>query len=309
MRSRFALVVVAALLLQIPARPYTFNSTGSPAKHDHWASPPHYVVAIDTGSNISGTGTRSVVQVINAAFTTWANAPNAAVIAIADPPLQQGQLSNNDGKNTICFKCSGDFSKDSSTLAITSTSTDANAQIVDADIAFNPSKNFTTDATAPGQTGQDLETVAVHEIGHFFGMSHSGVVRASMFPFAPAIERTLGYDDVMIAAQLYPASQSVSTHTISGTVRLAGNAVFGAHVVAESQTNLEPNGMVLANVRKTPISALTDLGGNYAIVVPDDTYLVFAEPLNLPMTNSDIQGYASSFGRTSVDTNFTTRWH
>jgi hypothetical protein len=80
-------------------------------------------------------------------------------------------------------------------------------------------------------------------------------------------------------------------------------------VVAESQTNFEPNGMTSANVRKTPISALTDPSGNYSILVPDDTYAVFAEPLDDPMSNGDIPDYATSFGRSAVQTNFTTRFH
>jgi hypothetical protein len=219
-------------------------------------------------------------------------------------------MNNRDGQNTICFSCTGDFSQDASTLAFTSTSTDtATGNIIDADILFNPSKSFTTDATVSGQSGQDLETVALHEIGHFFGFSHSGVIKATMFPFAPPVERTLGYDDVMIASQVYPNPGAVSVHNISGTVRLSGSPVFGAHVVAESQTDFEPNGMVSANVRKTPISALTDTSGNYSILVPDDTYAVFAEPLDDPMSNSDIPDYASSFGKSAVQTNFTTRYH
>jgi hypothetical protein len=250
-----------------------------------------------------------VTQVINSAFSTWAAAPNSLLVATFGGTTG-ASMNNRDGQNTICFSCTGDFSQDASTLAFTSTSTDtATGNIIDADILFNPSKSFTTDATVSGQSGQDLETVALHEIGHFFGFSHSGVIKATMFPFAPPVERTLGYDDVMIASQVYPNPGAVSVHNISGTVRLSGSPVFGAHVVAESQTDFEPNGMVSANVRKTPISALTDTSGNYSILVPDDTYAVFAEPLDDPMSNSDIPDYASSFGKSAVQTNFTTRYH
>jgi hypothetical protein len=310
-KRKVILVAAICLIAGLAAKPYTFNTSGG--HRDHWASTPTYQInETPPGSNISGTSIRSVASVINSAFNTWSTAPNASLIANQgqQAPASTG-LSSTDGINLICFTCTGDFSQDASTLAFTATSTETTTgNIVDADILFNPKKAFTTDATVSGQSGQDLETVAVHEIGHFFGFSHSGVVKATMFPFAPPVERTLGYDDVMIASQVYPNPGAVSTHTISGTVRLSGNPVFGAQVVAESQTNFEPNGMMSANVRKTPISALTLPDGTYSIVVPDDTYFVFAEPLDDPMSNGDIPDYAKSFtGKTTVQTNFTTRYH
>jgi hypothetical protein len=301
MKTRIFLIALMALLLAMPARPYTFNFTNG--QRDHWMTTPHYVINTARGSNISGA--RSVTDVTQSAFATWAGAPNAAVTAIFDGTTSAG-INNNDGKNVVCFTCSGDFSKDSSTLAVTTTSTQTSGNVgalIDADIAFNPSKSFSTD----NSSGQDLETVVVHEVGHFFGLSHSGVVRAVMFPFAPPLERTLGYDDVAAISTLYPGAITVPTNSISGTVRLNGAPVFGAHVFAESQTNALP---FPSAIRKSPISALSDTSGNYVIAgVPNDTYMVIAEPLDEPMSNSDISDYSKSFGKTAVDTNFNTRWH
>jgi hypothetical protein len=299
--KRLAVVIALCALLAMPARPFTFNFT-SGAK-DHWASLPNYIVQSNPGTNITGTGARTVTAVIQSAFSTWANSPNAAALASFAGNTTSPSLNSTDHLNTICFTCTGDFSKDSSTLAVTITSTDNTAAITDADIAFNPARNFSTDNSG----NQDLETVAVHEIGHFFGLAHSGVVRAVMFPFAPPFERTLGYDDEAAISVLYPGAFFVPVQNISGTVRLNGAAIFGAHVYAESQTNQLP---FPASIRKTPISALTDTNGNYMIQgVPNDSYLIVAEPLDLPMSNSDIPDYSKAFGRTSVDTNFTTRWH
>lgn len=307
--KRLVMVAVVCALLAMPAQPYTFNFTNG-AK-DHWASPPSYVVQMTPGANITGTGTRSVTSVIQSAFSTWANSPNAAALASFAGNTNSPSLNNTDHINTVCFTCTGDFSKDSSTLAITMTSTDNSGALTDADIAFNPGRNFSTDNSG----NQDLETVAVHEIGHFFGLAHSGVVRAVMFPFAPSLERTLGYDDVAAISVLYPGVMTVPVQTISGTVRLNGAGVFGAHVYAESQTNALPFPFCATPtssncVRKTPISALTDSNGNYTIQgVPNDAYLISAEPLDLPVSNSDIPDYAKAFNKTAVDTNFTTRWY
>jgi hypothetical protein len=297
-------IAAVCALLAMPAQPYTFNFTAG-AK-DHWFAIPTYFVRTDFGSNITGTGSRSVTAVIQSAFATWANAPNSAALANYGGATSSG-LNSTDHINVVCFTCTGDFSKDSSTLAVTITSTvdsgPSAGSITDADIAFNPSRNFSTDNSA----NQDLETVAVHEIGHFFGLAHSGVVKAVMFPFAPSLERTLGYDDVAVISVLYPGAIAVPVQNISGSVKLNGAAVFGAHVYAESQTNALP---FSASIRKTAISALTDTNGNYMIQgVPNDSYLIVAEPLDLPMSNSDIPDYPRAFSRGAVDTNFTTRWH
>jgi hypothetical protein len=299
--KRFALIAAVCALLVMPAQPYTFNFTSG--IKDHWASPPSYIVQTTPGANVTGTGSRSVTAVIQSAFSTWANSPNAAAVATFAGNTNSPTLNSTDHVNTVCFTCSGDFSKDSSTLAVTITSTDNSANLTDADIAFNPGRNFSTDNSG----NQDLETVAVHEIGHFFGLAHSGVVKAIMFPFAPSLERTLSYDDVAAISVLYPGTISVSVQNISGTVRLNGAGVFGAHVYAESTTNSTP---FPAGIRKTPISALTDPNGNYTIQgVPNDAYLISAEPLDLPVSNSDIPDYGKAFNKTAVDTNFTTRWH
>jgi len=52
-------------------------------------------------------------------------------------------------------------------------------EIVDADMLFNPAKNF---RTATQGTGKDLKSIAVHEGGHLYGLSHSAVHSSTMFP-------------------------------------------------------------------------------------------------------------------------------
>jgi hypothetical protein len=221
--------------------------------------------------------------------------------------------------NLICFVCKDVSFGGTETLAVT-ISTTANAagqsdghggvtqfpgQIIKADIAFNSTVQFDTG----GGTGQDLQTVATHEIGHFFGLDHSAIARAVMYPFAPAVLTTLGYDDVAGISFLYPKiSPNVTTGAIAGTVTLNSAAVFGAHVFANSSTSANPFSS-FGGVRKTPIGTLTLPDGTYTINgVPPDTYVVIAEPLDLPVSNSDVS-WASEFGKSSVQTNFTSRWH
>lgn len=313
--------VVLGILMVAPAFSYVplLTRSGGAANADHWdftAFPVTFAINTNTGSNIKGN--RTAADVIVASFGTWQSAPNTSINVNRGPDSSQTG-SGFDGVNLICFVCSADFSKDANTLAVTITTTADVAgedtkhgsrstfagQIMDSDIIFNPAVDFSTG----GGSGQDLQTIATHEIGHFFGLDHSGVIRAIMFPFAPDLETTLSYDDVAGISHTYPkSSPDVGVGNISGTVKLvAGSPVFGAHVFAESTTTAQPYG---PNVRKSPIAALTNPDGTYSITgVPVDQYTVTAEPLNGPMDNSNIEGFASAFGKSTVQTNFNTRWH
>src|SRR5207248_8953552 len=199
------------------------------------------------GSNISGS--RSAADVIKAAFATWTFAPNTFLPAARGADSSVSNESNSSpGINLICFVCAdADFTRDAETLAVTITTTADAAgeadghggssrfpgQIIKADIIFNPGVSYSTDPAAAGGSTQDLQTVATHEVGHFLGLDHSGVVRAVMFPFAPVSEHILSYDDDAGISTLYPKSTpDVPTGNITGTVRMFGSntPVFGAHV-------------------------------------------------------------------------------
>jgi hypothetical protein len=272
-----------------------------------------------TGSNI--VGSRTVHDVIAASFATWLGAPNAT-LAVNEGPMTNvsSESASPASINLVCFVCAdADFSRDTTTLAVTITTTADSAgqndghggvaafagQILKADIIFNPSVTFSTDS---GGVGEDLQTVATHEIGHFFGLDHSSVVRAVMFPFASDLT-TLSYDDVAGISTMYPkGTPDFQSGSLSGHVKFAsGTAVFGAHVFAESTTASEPLGQ---NIRKSPIGTFSLTDGSYIINgLPADTYTVTAEPLDGPVTSSDIDGFPSSYGKSSVDTGFTTRSH
>jgi hypothetical protein len=322
---RSILLLAAVFLLVsfavLPAFSWLPQFTGSSNNIDRWdftSFPVMWNLNATTGSNVSGN--RDVHAVIAASFATWASAPNTAVAVSEGARSNIGSEEQSPSNvNLICFVCvDADFTKDNSTLAVTITTTadrpgesDGHGgtsrfagQLLKADIIFNPNVQYSTG----GGTGTDLQTVATHEIGHFFGLDHSAVVRAIMFPFASELT-TLGYDDVAAISTVYPSqSQSFAPTSISGRVAFSnGQGVFGAHVFAESTTANQPIG---GNIRKTPIATVTAPDGTYAIKgMPPDIYTVTAEPLDDPVTKSDIDSYPNAFGQSSLQTNFTTRWH
>jgi Matrixin len=300
---------------------YSRSNTGMTVRN-HWGTsfPIRWNINPNTGENIKGSG--NVADVIQASFQTWLQAPNTTLSASRGPNSTASSSDNSPGdQNVICFICSADFGGDE-TLAITFTrivsgagATDGHGgvtqfpgQIIKADIFFNPDTAYSTGGGG-GAEDEDLQTVATHEIGHFFGLDHSAVVRAVMFPFAPNSLQTLSYDDVAGISVLYPKSTpDFPAGVIAGTVRMATSSspVFGAHVYANSLTSADA--FPGRNIRKTPIGTLTFPDGTYRIEgLPPDSYTVIAEPLDDPVTSDDVPEYGTTFG-SSIQTNFTTRW-
>jgi Matrixin len=310
--SAIALVIIAAVVMFYapPAPSFAPEVTPQGTARDKWTGPISWVVNPAHGSNI--TGATSVGTVISDSFATWRNAPNTALPIGSIGGTTGSTAVGNDGVNVICFTCTppGGFGKDG-TIAITLTTTNnSTGQIVDADMVFNGAVSFLTDPVTPTGNVESLQTVATHEFGHFLGLDHTGVIRATMYPFAPALETTLSYDDVAGISTAYPGTPpsglTYNTSTISGTVRNGANAaVFGAHVFAESITGAAP---IPGPIRKSAISTLTRPDGTYVISgLPTDLYTVTAEPLDGPAQNENFD-WGTEFG-TPVATNFTTRQH
>jgi hypothetical protein len=317
---RAGIVLILASYLAAPAFSYLNEFTGrNPNRWNFSEFQVQWNLNPNAGSNV--TGLRTVADVVQASFNTWTSAPNATLPVTRGADSSVNSESNSPANiNLICFVCSdGDFSKDSETLAVTITTTadqgqsdghggmaQFTGQIIKADILFNPADKFSTDATG---SGQDLQTIATHEIGHFFGLDHSAVVGAVMFPFAAPVKTTLSYDDVAGISNVYPKSTpDFSPGSISGIVNMAGTGapLFGVHVYAGSTTTALPLG---PNIRKSPIGVLTRPDGSFNITgLPADSYIITAEPLDGPVDNSNVPGYGPAFGA-AIQTGFTTRWH
>ncbi|HKV49176.1 MAG TPA: matrixin family metalloprotease [Candidatus Acidoferrales bacterium] len=238
------------------------------------------------------------------------------------------QESNVDGRNTICFnQPSAGFT--AGVLAFTRVIT-ANApgvsivgaqpatfagQILDADTLFRPDGqvNFATPAALAGTpAAYDLESLLTHEIGHWFGLDHSAVWRAIMFPYAPPPGQFLGArpsvqtpdgplsdDDRTGIRALYPDPQdAIDIGTIHGRVLPANlfslvafpsppsgrsvTGVFGAHVVI---TDSDTGAVVAGSFSGWSCNAsgtAPQFDGSYDIerLPVGHNYTVYAEPLD-----------------------------
>lgn len=217
-----------------------------------------------------------IEAVIAESFNVWTSVSATSLRSSALSPLLRTEARNAcnaDGQNSICF-AQNDMAFTPGVLAFTRvivadrigqtlgsvTSTEI-GQILDADVYFNPSDSrvtFATPAALSRQPGAfDLESLLTHELGHFFGFSHSAVWRAMMYPFAPAPgtflgdrptpqsrDASLADDDRIGLRVLYPDfTDTANTGRISGRITPANpislplapanvSGLFGAHVVA-----------------------------------------------------------------------------
>jgi hypothetical protein len=247
-----------------------------------WNRPIQYFV---TERDVDGVPTAELRSAVMRAFASWQAVGSATVqsqfqgLTIAPPGLQ-------DGRTTLGFLDRPDLDR---VLGATSFLLDATTgEIIEADVFFNT--RFSWSTAAGGDAGRvDLESVALHEIGHLLGLGHSALGEtemvpggrrvigsgAVMFPIAlsagATADRQLQPDDVAGISDLYPAGGfEAATGTISGRVTKNGSGVFGAHVAA---FNLE-TGALIGGFSLSP-------EGDFVIAgLEPGIYIVRAEPLD-----------------------------
>ena len=249
---------------------------------------------------LSQIGNGSEFAAIHASFHTWENVASADVgFVYKGTTTVTG--ANHDGMNVISFSDTT-VPLGSSTIAATFSffksevgSDDRIHRVFDeADIVFNPALDFSTSAE---DSKFDIQSVLTHEIGHLLGLDHSGLVSSVMVPFgAPSQldQRMLTYDDIAGITEIYPrASATAGFGQIRGTIRSGTAGILGAHVVA------------LTTAGTTLVSTLSQPDGSYLLrSLPSGSYKVFAEPLDSPVTKSNIGGSFYANGRTDFGTTY-----
>ena len=130
-----------------------------------------------------------------------------------------------------------------STLALTTITFELkNGTILDADVEIN---SFATPLTTSDQApGNDLQSIATHEAGHFLGLAHSSESDATMLAsYTPGnlSFRTLADDDHAAICTVYPPGRT--SGTCNGPTPLNGfSRTCAANDPASSKSGLTGNG-------------------------------------------------------------------
>lgn len=243
-----ALTVVAALVLSAPtAQAYLKLGTqlGSQLISLKWgAFPIRYFV---TNRDVPGVNAQQFQQAIARAFATWDGVPDVQ-LSSQFVGFTGATPFDNDNISVLGFAARPDLDR---VLGSTSFTIDnVSGDIIESDIFFN--STFPWSVSQAGESGRyDLETIALHEIGHLHGLGHSALgetelraggravlsAEAVMFPiaFSPGSvnERTLRADDIAGLSDIYGDSTFRDrTGSISGRVTKNGSGVIGAHITA-----------------------------------------------------------------------------
>jgi len=249
-----------------------------------WQQQPIGVFVSDRGSNgVSAADLRGAVE---RAAATWSSVSGANV-RMAYQGMTTAPPAGGDGRNTIGFLDRPDLDR---VIGSTSFMVDAvTGEIYEADIFFNTS--FLFSVSGGGESGRlDLESVALHEMGHMLGLGHSAIGEterisnggrrvtgsgAVMFPIAmtagSTAERTLHADDIAGLLDLYPTAPVIfDTGGIVGRVTKNGLGVRGAHIVA-----FNPEANILVG------SFTLQADGEFVIGrLPPGLYILRVEPLD-----------------------------
>lgn len=248
--TRVQRIVVAAILVLAAAVPLSAylklgSRVGSRTVTLSWRDfPVRYFV---TDRSVDGVTAQQFQATIDRAFNTWHDVETAETSS-EFVGFTQAEPFDDDNMSVLGFQHQADQDR---TLAATTFLIDSrDGSILESDIFFNTAFQWTT--ADAGVTGRfDLQSIAVHEIGHLLGLSHSALgetelisggrrviaAESVMFPIAfssgSTDDRTLKADDIAGISDIYRTAESIRRFgSISGRVTKNGQGVIGAHVVA-----------------------------------------------------------------------------
>jgi hypothetical protein len=242
----------------------------------YWQSPSNIGITISSrGCDDIGDGSETTAMRNSIAAWNKSQYTSARLVENTSPAQRARTDWAADNLHLMIFDeqgASGYFPSGSGVVAVTPVWFTGGGKILDADVLFNAATyHFTTS----GESGAfDVSDIATHELGHVFGLDHSGCVGASLYPYvSPSVtlHRSISSDDEHGLRDAYPSGGKAS---ITGRVRRASDQspVAGAQVVARSSAG------------RTVASALASATGSFTLRGLDaGSYELYAAPLDFPV--------------------------
>ena len=241
-------LLIALLAAPAPAGAYLHFAinTGGQTVTIKWQDMPVRWFATDRG--VPGVSASQFQAAVARAFETYEQVPTAS-IDFTFVGFTGSEPLEDDDVSVLGFQSHPEMER---VLGATSFLIDVvTGEILESDVFFNSAFPWST-SSAGDPARVDLESVALHEIGHFVGLGHSALgetellaqggrrvlgAGAVMFPIAFSRGNTLGRelqpDDIAGVSDLYPdGGFREQTGVAHGRVVRSSGGVLGAHVIA-----------------------------------------------------------------------------
>ncbi len=150
---------------------------------------------------------------IQKAAAIWETVANIQLVQVSDNGAAVGTSGDQQGDTRFGDIRIGAVPEQTGTLGLAFLPPTVNGGTVAGDLFFNSNVNWNSNS------GFDLETVAIHELGHALGMSHSSVQAADMYASYNGVKQSFNTDDVNGIDSIYGAVAANTTN--NGTVSTA----------------------------------------------------------------------------------------
>jgi hypothetical protein len=176
----------------------------------------------------SDIGAGNWLQPLEDAFAQWENVANVNFSQVSDNGSALGAGNYQQGSSVIGDIRIGGLALSPNILALTFLPPPSNGGSESGDIIFNTSQNWNS------SSGYDLETVALHEIGHDMGLGESSVTNAVMYPYYGGIQQSLASDDIAGAQSIWSARQEDPFVKNYNNLNFANAANLNPYIVTSS---------------------------------------------------------------------------
>jgi hypothetical protein len=240
-----ALVLAVAIVVPVGAYLKLGTRVGTRTESLRWRTfPIRYFI---TDAAVFGVTPQQFQGAVTRAFSTWHAVDNTETSSTF-VGFVQARPFVEDGANVIGYLSQP--GQDRTLAATTFTVDTTDGRILESDIYFNTIFPWSTSDSGTADR-YDVESIALHEIGHLLGLSHSALgeteliggsrrviaAESVMFPIAfragSIADRSLKADDIAGISDIYgTAAFSREFGSVSGRVTKSGRGVQGAHVVA-----------------------------------------------------------------------------